>query len=352
MADINGLRLYPEGAISSIASAIKTFRKNNSDRSWSGPYTVSQMASSIDSSLFLGGTEASIINKAPFGSYSLTVDNCSYIRSYIFTGLPITYAEFPSCTSIGGYGFSGCSSLSAVSFPKCLSIGSYAFQGCSSLTTASFPSCTSIGSYAFRSCSSLTTVSFPKCTYVGGYAFYSCSTLTSAEFPACTTIVGNAFMYCYSLSMASFANCTTIQAASNFTYCSSLLSAYLPKALALPSNLFRYCYILNSGAFNAASTISAYTFGYCSSLTTLSFPKLTYIYSTYCFRSCFRLVSLYLMSTSVVTLSNSNAFTSTPIGGYSTTAGQYGSIYVPSSLLASYKAATNWVNLSARIVGV
>lgn len=59
------------------------------------------------------------------------------------------------------------------------------------------------------------------------------------------------------------------------------------------------------------------------------------------------------MSTSVVSLGNINAFSSTPISGYtSSTGGVYGSIYVPASLLASYKAATNWVNYSDRIVGV
>jgi hypothetical protein len=48
----------------------------------------------------------------------------------------------------------------------------------------------------------------------------------------------------------------------------------------------------------------------------------------------------------------SNAFSSTPIGGYSTSAGTYGSIYVPTSLLTSYKNATNWTYFSSRFVGI
>ena len=56
------------------------------------------------------------------------------------------------------------------------------------------------------------------------------------------------------------------------------------------------------------------------------------------------------MGSSVCQLLNSSAFYSTPIGGYSAEAGTYGSIYVPSSLVASYKAATNWTYFSSRIV--
>jgi hypothetical protein len=46
--------------------------------------------------------------------------------------------------------------------------------------------------------------------------------------------------------------------------------------------------------------------------------------------------------TSVPTLRYSNAFSSTPIAGYTTsTGGIYGSIYVPASLYESFKTATN-----------
>lgn len=49
---------------------------------------------------------------------------------------------------------------------------------------------------------------------------------------------------------------------------------------------------------------------------------------------------------------NSNAFSSTPIGGYRTYAGQYGSIYVPTSMLTTYKTASNWSYFSSRFVGI
>lgn len=87
--------------------------------------------------------------------------------------------------------------------------------------------------------------------------------------------------------------------------------------------------------------VGSYALTYCINLSMVSLPKCSAI-STYAFQSCYNLLSLYLMSTSRVALAGSNAFYSTPISTYTTsTGGIYGSIYVPSSLLASYKAATN-----------
>lgn len=44
-------------------------------------------------------------------------------------------------------------------------------------------------------------------------------------------------------------------------------------------------------------------------------------------------------------------FANTPIAN-TTYLGYFGSIYVPASLLASYKTATNWATYSSRMVGI
>ena len=165
---------------------------------------------------------------------------------------------------------------------------------------------TTIGSEVFYGCTSLTTASFPTCKTIGGFAFQGCTSLTTASFSKCTTIGSAAFSTCTKLTTISFPVCTTIF-----------------------WNAFRGC----------------------TSLTTASFPKCKTI-SSYVFPNCTRLTSLYLTNSSVATLGNSTAFSSTPIGGYSATAGKFGSIYVPSSLLASYKVATNWTYFSSRFVGI
>jgi hypothetical protein len=83
----------------------------------------------------------------------------------------------------------------------------------------------------------------------------------------------------------------------------------------------------------------------------MSFPACTYIGSN-AFKECYNLTSLYLTNSVVCTLNNSNAFSSTPIDGYSASTGTYGSIYVPASLLTAYQSATNWTYFSSRFVGI
>ena len=212
---------------------------------------------------------------------------------------------------------------------RVMSIGSNAFQYCSSLTTASFSACTNIGSYAFYSCISLTAASFPACTSIGSNAFAYCLSLTTASFPACTSIGSNAFAYCLGLTTVSFPVCTNIG-----------------------SYAFSYCQKLTAASFPACTSIGSNAFAYCLSLTTVSFPVCTNI-GSYAFQRCNTFISLYLLGSTVATLANSNAFNSTPFMGYvSSTSGVWGSIYVPASLLASYKAATNWAYYSNRFVGV
>ena len=159
-----------------------------------------------------------------------------------------------------------------------------------------------VGQYAFYGCSSLTSIDFSTCTRVSSSAFYSCSALVNIRLPACTTVYNYAFYGCRSISLINLPNCRSIYSSA---------------------------------------------FGKCSSMTTAVFDSCRTI-GGYAFASCFQLTALYLESTSMCTLSASTAFNSTPIGGYSGIAGQYGSIYVPSELLSSYKAATNWVYFSSR----
>ena len=202
-------------------------------------------------------------------------------------------------------------------------IGSYAFYSCTRLTTANFPNATSIGSYAFQSCTSLTTVSFPNATSVGSYAFYNCTRLTTANFPNVTSIGSFAFSSCTSLTTVSFPNATSIGTYA-FYSCKSLTTANFPNATSIGANAF-------SG---------------CTRLTTASFPKATSIGAN-CFRNCQSLESLYLLASSVATLGNS-VFLSTPMS-LSSYLGHFGSIYVPASLVDTYKSKANWSAYSARI---
>jgi hypothetical protein len=178
------------------------------------------------------------------------------------------------------------------------------FTGCSSITNINFPKCTDIGDNAFVSCTSLTSISFPVCTSIGNSAFYNCTSLTTISFPVCTSIGSWAFVSCTSLTSISFPECTSI----------------------------------GSSAFYG-----------CTSLTSISFPECTSIGNS-AFYNCTKLASLYFMGNTVPTLGR-YAFDNTPLSR-STYIGEYGSIYVRSDKLNSFKTATNWSRYSARMVGV
>ena len=188
-------------------------------------------------------------------------------------------------------------------------IGSYAFAGCSVLSNVSFPECIRIHSGAFQECQSLTAVSFSKCILINDSAFKSCSSISYVSFPVCSTICQDAFAGCCNLTSVSLPVCSSIEV-TTFQGCTSLQTVTLNTT----------CHIGNSA-----------------------------------FLSCVRLVSLYLLGNAVCILyggDTNNAFNSTPIGGYSKIAGQFGSVYVPQSLLTAYHSASGWSMISDRIVAI
>jgi hypothetical protein len=83
-----------------------------------------------------------------------------------------------------------------------------------------------------------------------------------------------------------------------------------------------------------------------------SFPSASWLYTS-AFQGCVNLVSLYLPGSSVCVLQSVQmTFSSTPIGGYSAVAGQFGSVFVPESLFSAYVNAAGWKTISSRIVSV
>ena len=141
-----------------------------------------------------------------------------------------------------------------------------------------------------------------RATKIGSFAFCGCGNLTDANFPNVTTISSNAFIGCGRLSEVSFPNVKTIS-----------------------SNAFSGCY----------------------SLPTVSFPSVSTIGNS-AFYGCEKLMSLYFLASSVVSLTGTSTFINTPLAK-STYTGSFGSIYVPASLVDSYKSATRWSTYADRI---
>ena len=162
----------------------------------------------------------------------------TYANHLYLDGKEITNLVFPNdLERIGGWAFSGCSSLTSVTIPNSvISIGENAFSGCSRLTSVhisdlgkwcgiSFEdsysnpllyahhlymdgkeitelvvpqSMTSIGHYSFEGCSGMTSITIPNSvTSIGDYAFSGCSGLSSVTIPKSVTSIGNyAFEKC------------------------------------------------------------------------------------------------------------------------------------------------------------
>ena len=131
----------------------------------------------------------------------------------------------------------------------------------------------------------------------------------------------------------------------------ALSEAFLPACLSLNGSVFLGCPSFETLYVPACEYISARQMLAGTIVSTLSMPMLKTILNGSNFLSCTTLMSLYLLGPSVVTLSNVNNFTNSPMS-LSTYTGSFGSIYVPESLYASYVIATNWSAYSARIVSV
>lgn len=96
-----------------------------------------------------------------------------------------------------------------------------------------------------------------------------------------------------------------------------------------------------SGSFSSnASSVGAYTFYFCSKLSSVSLPNATYIGDSV-FVGCSNLTTISVGTRrSGVCQLGSNAFN----GCTNLT-----NIYVPASLVNSYKSATNWSNYADKI---
>lgn len=258
------------------------------------------------------------------------VSNAISIYARAFSGCSsLSNIDIPLCTYIGNSAFYNCIKLQGISSPVCSEIGSSAFYGCKSLSCAFIPNVARIYNAAFSSCI-LQEISIPECSNIDYSGFYGCSSLTSVFAPKLTNIGADCFYGCNKLETI-YAPKLFAGYDRDFYGCNLLKYAYFPKLYTIYKTFFYSCYSLSFAYFERASYIRSSAFAYCS-----------------------RLLSLYLFSTSMVTLEQyaSSCFYGTPIYGVSTYTGAYGSIFVRQSLLNAYKTNGNWTRYSSRIVGL
>ena len=244
------------------------------------------------------------------------------------TGLTTTI--FPEATTIEAYTFRYCHNLNSVSIPKVTEINAYAFQFCSSLTRIDLPLCTKILTYAFAGCKNLSIVSAPNLSLISGTSAFINAGLSYIDFPALTKISGSyTFTECSYVSYISLPALTGMNGTGTFRSQIRLKTIYIPQMKSFPTVTFNCCYALERARFDALTTIASQMFS-----------------------SCYHLLSLYVLGSTVGTLS-SNAFTSTPIGGYTaSTNGSYGTIYVRASLYSTFITAAVWSLFASRIASL
>lgn len=242
-----------------------------------------------------------------------------------FAGLidgTITQAHDSTVTSIRMGAFAGCSMLSDIDFPNVEIIKDNAFAG---YVSSMFDPVTS-SEYIIDARVPIVSAVFPKCKTIGNFAFSNCYQLSQISFPECTTIGYGAFQFC-PIKEAVFPKCVRLTSAPFFSDTTPLLEV---------------------AVFPALSELGEYRFNACANLKTFVLKDCTYIASN-AFVSCTSLESLYVLGSSVATLSTDNAYFS-PLG--STKIPTDGYIYVPASLVNSYKEARAWSNYSSRFEGL
>ena len=270
--------------------------------------TIPDSVTFIDDGAFWNCSELTSIT-IPYGITSIgygTFWDCSGLTS-------VTIPD--SVTSIGDYAFEGCSSLTSVTIPDSVtSIGSWAFSGCSGLTSVTIPdSVTSIGDSAFKGCSGLANIIIPdSVTSIGDYAFYDCSGLKSVTIPDGVTSIGNgAFGGCNGLTSVIIPNSVTSIGNYAFSGCSGLTSVtYLgtidqwaeisfgdsSNPLCYAHNLYINDELVTEVNLTTATKISAYAFGGCSGLTSVTIPDSVTSIGNGAFLGCSGLESITVSS--------------------------------------------------------
>lgn len=273
---------------------------------------------------FIDDNITEIRDYAFLGDYNLKKISCANVSRIGIGGLAFDI-YFPAI-ALNNYSYSQTGTLVSISLPSCTILDVGAFMGQGELSSFYLPNVLSIGQNAFTNCTSLNEVNFSLATYLGRSAFSGCSNLTMATFPIASIIPGRCFVECKSLTSVIF-NEASIIGDNAFSKCENLEYLYAPMVTQIQMGAFSDCNKIATLSFNNLSNISTWAFAYCSSL-----------------------MSLYITGSSVATLKGIDALQNTPME-YSVS-GNYGSIYVPASLVTEYQDATNWTYFSSRITAI
>lgn len=289
-------------------------------------------------------------------SASFAFNSCSTLSEIYFNNL----SSITSCRRT----FESCKNLLVVSMPKVslISASPGLFEYCYSLSSLYFPSLVSIVacSYFAAQCSSLAEFNAPNLTKLsnGSCIFFACSNLSSFYAPKLNSLPAVSYLFDGTkISIISFSDLVSISSNTFYTntstYRSNIIAIKLNKLTTADAYTFANYTNVTSIELQSMQTFNTGLFRSCWNLPAISLPNASVFFANV-FSYCSKLVSLYLMGSSVCKLSSTAAgtFSGCPILHSSVNGNVYGSIYVPSSLYATYIASTNWVAISSRFVSM
>jgi hypothetical protein len=220
--------------------------------------------------------------------------------------------------------------------------GRYVFYDLSGCTGTSIPSVANyVAGYLRQYRDRVTGIILPPSglTTIGDFSFFSSISLLSINIPSTVVTIGQRAFATTGLSSIYIPSSVTSMG--NFTFGGSPgLKTAVVAAPILAQQAFNNCTGLENVTLeNTVTTISNQAFSGCSSLTSIDISAgVSTLAVDTLFNGCTSLKSITLRNTSMVTApTNTNTLTGVPI-----TAEDF-HIYVPSSLVATYKSDSTWI---------
>ena len=171
--------------------------------------------------------------------------------------------------------------------------------------------------------------------------FYKCTSLTKVTMPTTPYTIGaSAFYGCNGLKSIDLSSCISLSEGSEFNGCSSLETiGSLESCTSIGGYTFKNCSSLESvGDLPVCTVILDEAFANCSSLESVGDLSSLLNISRNVFSGCYSLEKLVLAGDNVVTL---GAVLATPT-----------TVFVPQKLLAAYKEANSWKDMTERILPI
>lgn len=277
----------------------------------SGTYLTGAQTISGDSNLIAENIKKDVTLFNITGTYEGVVTEDTLLKAL---RNQTTSVEDDTLTSIRSYGLAYMTTLASASFPNLQTINSYAFYNDYTIAWDGwpFPKAKTIGNYAFRYCYGLTgDIVLPSTvTSIGQYSFANCD------------------------HMETFTATGAISTLGTYTWNGASGHVMALREIHLPNLGTGIALNLNFGSTTAANA--------CQHLEICDIGKAKSIAAN-TFANCYKLQTLIMRRTSVTTCANVSAFLNTPLRGRG---GLTAKIYVPSSLIDSYKAASVWTTIN------